>query len=314
MVTPRDDTSIGMFLMIASAAAYSTAGLFTHLIALDTWTVLFWRGLFAGGFLAACIAWLYRGRIWATVRSIGWAGLLAAACSTAATICFINALRLSSVADVMVIGATTPFVTAALVWVWTGDRERRATLAASVVALAGVALMFQARMTAGHMLGNLLAIAMTILLAAMMVIVRHKRDTPMLPASCLSAFAVAPAVLVIDSPSMPAGMDLVYLILFGTTQFGVGLLLLTLGTRLISATRAALISALDTPLAPVWVWLAFGEMPQLMTCVGGAIVMLAVIGDMLWSRQGGPVGRTKVRAMVSSCVGTVRPRSCSLRE
>ena len=40
-----------MVLTTASAIAYSTAGFFTRLIHLDAWTVLFWRGAFAGLFL-----------------------------------------------------------------------------------------------------------------------------------------------------------------------------------------------------------------------------------------------------------------------
>lgn len=57
-------------------------------------------------------------------------------------------------------------------------------------------------------------------------------------------------------------MNFVYLMLFGMAQFGLGLLLLALGTRLISATRSALIGSLELPLAPVWVWLAFGATPS----------------------------------------------------
>ena len=41
-------------------------------------------------------------------------------------------------ADVLVINATAPFLTAALAWAWTGERERWTTLAASLVALLGV--------------------------------------------------------------------------------------------------------------------------------------------------------------------------------
>jgi hypothetical protein len=33
-----------------------------------------------------------------------------------ATVCFLNALRLSTVADVLVIDATIPFVTAGIAW------------------------------------------------------------------------------------------------------------------------------------------------------------------------------------------------------
>lgn len=47
---------LGTALLTASAVAYSTAGFFTRLIDLDAWTILFWRGLFAGLFLAGVIA------------------------------------------------------------------------------------------------------------------------------------------------------------------------------------------------------------------------------------------------------------------
>jgi hypothetical protein len=38
----------GILLIALSAIAYSSAGFFTRVIHLDAWTMLFWRGLFAG--------------------------------------------------------------------------------------------------------------------------------------------------------------------------------------------------------------------------------------------------------------------------
>jgi drug/metabolite transporter (DMT)-like permease len=281
MARDTDQRGLGGLLIVASAAAFSMAGFFTRLIPLDAWTLLFWRGVYGGLFIAGYIAWHHRRDTIAAVRAIGHAGLLAAACSTLATICFINALQRTSVADVMVINATTPFITAAIAWLWTRERESRVTLIASAAALAGVVLTFDGALPAGRLLGNVLALVMTILISAMMVIIRTHRDTPMLPAACLSAFAVALLVVPVASLSAGVGPNLIYLVLFGTAQFGLGLLLLTLGTRLISATRSALIGSLEAPLAPMWVWLAFGEIPPVMTCVGGAVVMAAVAADML---------------------------------
>ena len=37
--------------MLAAAVAWSTAGLFVRVVDLDSWTILFWRGLFASGAL-----------------------------------------------------------------------------------------------------------------------------------------------------------------------------------------------------------------------------------------------------------------------
>src|SRR6202022_1765283 len=114
-----------------------------------------------------------------------------------------------------------------------------------------------------------------------MIIIRQHRETPMLPAACLSAFLCSLVVWPVARPGSVGPLDLAYLVLFGVTQFGLGLLLLTLGTRLISATEAALVSVLETPLAAIWVWLAFSEVPSLATLVGGVIVMAAVSTHVL---------------------------------
>jgi drug/metabolite transporter (DMT)-like permease len=276
--TPR---LAGPLLILGSALAFSTAGLFTRGLATDVWTLLFWRGVFGGAFIGGFICWQHRGATVAAFRVIGRVGLLAGACSTVATICFINALRQSTVADVTIIYATAPFVAAAMAWLWMRQREGTITLAASLLALVGVVIMFDAAVSVGHVAGNLLALAMTVLMAGMMVIVRRQHGVSMLPASCLSAFGCAAVVWPVAHPLAVSGGEFGLLALFGVTQFGLGLLLLTLGGRLISATRASLLANLELPVAPFWVWLAFGEMPSLLTWVGGAIVMLAIVLEMV---------------------------------
>ena len=68
-------------------------------------------------------------------------------------------------------------------------------------------------------------------------------------------------------------------------------MLLTMGSRLIPATATALISALETPLAPVWVWLAFGEVPTTAAMVGGTIVLGAVVGHIVVESRPVPAHR-----------------------
>jgi drug/metabolite transporter (DMT)-like permease len=125
----------------ASAIAFSTAGLFTRLISADVWTMLFWRGLFGGLLIAAYIGWREREATRAAFAAIGRAGVLTASCSTIGTICFVTALRETTVADVTVIYATAPFLAAGIAWAWTREHPRRLTLAASSLALLGVMVM-----------------------------------------------------------------------------------------------------------------------------------------------------------------------------
>jgi drug/metabolite transporter (DMT)-like permease len=140
--------------------------------------------------------------------------------------------------------------------------------------------MFGAALSVGNALGDLLALLMTVLIALMMVVIRRNRQVSMLPAACLSAFACALIVLPLAHPANVTMQDLGLLGLFGTMQFGLGLLLLTIGSRLISATRASLLANLELPFAPLWVWLAFGEVPSNLTWIGGSIVFAALLLDL----------------------------------
>jgi drug/metabolite transporter (DMT)-like permease len=277
--------ALGTLLLAASAVAYSSAGFFTRLIEVDAWTLLFWRGLFAGTFLFVMVAVQQRGRVIRAFRAIGLQGLLVAVACAVATMCFLNALRRTSVADVMVIDALSPFVTATIAWLLLRERASNKTLLASVVAAAGVAIMAGSVVRDGRLLGDLLAFAMVVLISLVLVLIRGMRGVNMTAAVCLSAFLCALLVSPFASPLSVNTAQLSLLALFGTSQFGLGMLLLALGTPLVSAARGALIGALQTPLGTLWVWLAFAERPAEATLVGGAVVLAAVLADML------PLGR-----------------------
>ena len=105
---------LGWILVSLSAVAWSTAGFFTRLIDEDVWTMLFWRGVFGGLAFLVMTAVHHRGKVVAAYAGLGGAGLLLAVVSGLGMIAFIGSLMLTTVADVFVIYATVPFVTAGI--------------------------------------------------------------------------------------------------------------------------------------------------------------------------------------------------------
>jgi drug/metabolite transporter (DMT)-like permease len=275
----------GVLLITLSMLAFSSAGFFTRLIELDVWTMLFWRGLFAGLMILGIIIVQERRRTLAAIRAVGRPGLAVALLSTAATILYLNAFRRTSVADVAVIFAAAPFVTAGLGWLWLGIAEPWSTLTASLVALLGVSIMVGGAVTDGRLIGDLMAFGMTVCMAIMMLILRRQQATPMLPAACLSALLCPLAVWPFGAPLAVGAGDMANLFLFGTTQFGLGLALLTLGSRWVSATENALLNTLEAPLAIAWVWLCFAETPSVTSLIGGGIVVAAVIAQVWYGTR-----------------------------
>ena len=66
--------------------------------------------------------------------------------------------------------------------------------------------------------------------------------------------------------------DLVLLAGFGTVH-AAATVLLAEGVLRIRAAEAALIGALEVPLAPLWSWLILFEIPRMPTVAGGAVVL-----------------------------------------
>ncbi len=266
---------LGLALVTGSAVAWSLAGFFTRLIHLDTWTMLAWRGLF-GALGIAAVALMMEGRAaWHNILRLGWAGWLYAVLSAGGMVLFIASLRQTTVAHVAVIYATVPFFAAALGWMVMRDVPSRSAVVASIAALSGVVVMVGFGREGG-LLGDMLALGMTVAMAGMMVLARRLGNVSVLAAAALSALLSGLVCWPLAYPLAVNGADLSFLALFGLVNSAAGLALFTLGARLLPPVETALIGALDAPLAPLWVWLAFAEAPSSETVLGGLVVFSAV--------------------------------------
>jgi drug/metabolite transporter (DMT)-like permease len=266
----------GQVYVALAAVAWSTAGVLQRQLTLDTATQVFGRAAFAGAALLAYVAVVERGRVVQAFRSIGVAGIAVALCVATASGSFIAALNHTSVARVLFILALAPMLAAVLAWVALGEPITRRTVAASALALAGVALML-GDPGEGSLAGDGLAFVVVVAFALMIVITRWRHDVSMAPATCLSQVIVFAAFLPFASPGEIGGDDVGWLAALGIGQIGLGFVLLTAGARLIPAAQVGLITLLEIVLGPLWVWLAEGERPTTLTLAGGAIVIAAIV-------------------------------------
>ena len=282
MVEPHPQHRLGVALVVAAAVAWSTAPLFTRLLPFDSWTILFWRGLFGGGLIAAIMI-LTQGR--AGLRDLagmGQSGWLVAALSTLGMVTFIPALQLTSVSNVAIIIATGPFVAAALAWLRLREAARWQTLLASGVALCGVTIIVSNVRASSDILGIALACLMILAIATMTVTIRRHHGTPMVAAAALSnILGSIVSIPFAHGITSVTEADLIILAMFGFFQVALGLTLYVLGSRLLPSGQASLIATLETPLMPFWVWLAFQETPTPRALLGGALVIGAVIADIV---------------------------------
>ncbi|HWA49154.1 MAG TPA: DMT family transporter [Dongiaceae bacterium] len=277
----RRNTYIGMALVITSAIAWSTSGFFARTVPIDIWVVVFWRGLF-GGASIVILAMIERGSFkFDLLRAFSPAGIALMFISATGKLAFIYALQHTTVANVTVLYATLPFITALLAWLWFRERASKRTLIASSVAGIGVTVTVigSAGLGGGHILGDMAAIYMTCTMAMMTVIMRRHREVPMLESAAMSGFVAAAIAFFFCDPSVATWAQVGWLALFGIITQGGGLGIYTMGARRLPSAQAALLSASEVPLSPLWVWIFFAEVPALATFIGGGLVL----GAILWN-------------------------------
>jgi drug/metabolite transporter (DMT)-like permease len=274
--------AIGIVLVLSSAVAWSTAGFFARMVPVDIWIVVFWRGIF-GGLSIAALAMIERRRFgFDFKRAFSLGGIALILISATGKIAFLYALQNTTVANVTVLYATLPFMTAILAWLWFREKAERRTLIGSLVAGVGVLITVAGStgLGGGHILGDLAALFMTLTMALMTVIMRRHRDVPMLEAAALSGFVAATIAFPMAEPFSIATTDILWLALFGVVTQGGGLGIYTMGARRLPSAQAALLSASEVPMSPLWVWIFFQEVPAQETFIGGGLVLAAILWNI----------------------------------
>ena len=279
---PASQPYTGVLFLTLAAICWSTAGLFTRLIALDPWTILFWRGVFGALLTGACALRVSGGNPAMVVRFRPghWSILF---WMTLGTLAFIPALALTSVASVAIIYATTPLIVAGVSRIWLGERVRAVTVLAGLIAIGGVAVMGSDRAAGISEAGLALAFALAFSMAMTTVAFRKHPDAGCWPIGCLSNALTAALSVFLAQPFVATPPDLLYLLLFSLVQMTLGLGLFVMGTRRIPAADAAIVGLIEAPLAPLWVWLALDETPSGRTMVGGALVLAAAASHIFAS-------------------------------
>ncbi|MEM5493190.1 DMT family transporter [Hoeflea sp. AS16] len=275
----------GVTLVAVSVLFFSLAGIFTRSVEAGAWEVIFWRGIAAAGF--ALVFMILRGTLMSEIRGFGRAEMLVALLGASGTAAFIPALKLSSVANVALIYAAAPFLAAGLAWLIMSEMPARRTVIASAIAFIGVlvtisgSLQSAGLLTTG-LLGDTLALWMTLMMAAMMVVYRKRPETKVMLPAVMSSVLLLPLGLVFGDVMETQFSDMPLLILFGAS-FAVAAVLLPEGARRLPAAETALLSMLETPLAPVLAWLILFELPTLQAVAGGMLIL----GAAAWSQTPG---------------------------
>lgn len=276
----------GVALVLMAGVLWSVQGLLIRQIHdAGTWTVLFWRSLGMIPVLLAFIAARSGGRVIGPIRSVGMVGVLGGLGLVLAFSGAIYALQATTVAMAVFLFSASPFFSAVLGRVFLGESVRSTTWGAIALAVVGIGLMVREGFALGAMAGNIAALISALGFSLFTLALRWGKLADMIPAVALGGMfsMVAGAAIALATGQMlvPPVSDILYAVGMGAISLVGGMVLYTLGSRVIPAAELTLFSLIEVMLAPIWVWLLMGETTGAGTLWGGAVLMVAVMINAL---------------------------------
>jgi drug/metabolite transporter (DMT)-like permease len=288
-------------LMVLVTLLWSIAGVVSrHLESAASFEVTFWRSAFNGLALAVALTFLRGPTLWREILRSPWPVWVSGVCWAVMFTAFMVAITLTTVANVLVVMAIGPLVTAVFARAFLHHRLPARTWIAIAVAGAGIAWMFGSDAASGVSLtGTLVALAVPLAAAVNFTTLQHVGHgsgdpdeaaaapaQDMLPAILIGAAISSAATLPIALPFQASAHDLGLLALLGVVQLAIPCLLVVRLSRVLAAPEVALLGLLEVVFGVAWAWLWAGEQPGPATLVGGALVLGALVGNELLALRG----------------------------
>ena len=219
--------------------------------------------------------------------------------TVAVTVLLSYAFVFTLAATAIMLFSLHPLWSGILGWLCLGDVLERRTVLALGLALAALVVMFFPEISAGSFgsgsLGDAMALATSLALSCYLCLARYasrvdrELSVPLVSALALvvAAAATAPIAILTGSTILLTPTSIVATLLDGLVVGAVNIAN-AVAPKYATATQVGLISLIEAVLSPLWVYAIYREVPDLFTFIGGAAIILILIGHELIIFEGPP--------------------------
>lgn len=274
----------GFLLTALGVIVLSFDALMIRLIEVDSFSLLFWRGLLLSLMVTLWCRFRMPGEV---LFSRDPAFLRSAFLFFSSSTCFVCAINLTSVANVLVIISATPLFSALLARLVLKEKTPPVTLVAIVISILGIAWVLKDSWQSPDLNGDLLALLCGLSLAAKFVNDRAVSHRNMSPALISAGLLTAVVSYALGQPMTLSGNDWGWMLLLCMIILPVSFILITTGPMRIPAAEVGMLMLLETAMGPLWIWIWLAEIPNRSALEGGAVVVgtLLIHGLIQWRKN-----------------------------
>ena len=270
------DKQKGMGLALIGILFITPDSLLVRLITLDSWDLIFFRGLLPFFFLLIMLLVYYKNKFFEACLLIGFAGVFNAILLLFGNITFIMSLENTNVANTLIIISLGPFISAILSSIFLKEHPNIRTWIVIILCFVFIIFIFFDSYEGGRIFGDLMALATAFLVGASSVVIRYAKIVNFLPSLLLAKFLIAIVAYFFVQKITFVNFDLYLIVAMCFFCVFLPFTFLTLAPRYIPAHEVQLFFILETILGPIWVWLVIKEQPTTNTIIGGFCIILLI--------------------------------------
>ena len=270
------DQQKGSLLAFVAVMFITPDSLFIRLSNLDTWGLVFYRGIipFITVFLGMLL--IYKIDFFKILFNSGFHGIIYIATFSITNITFVVSIQNTNVANTLVMIATAPMLSAILGAIFLKEPPDRKTLISIIITFFAIIYIFFDSLKVGNFYGDILGFITALGLAVGAITIRSAKTKNLVPAAVVGKLFVASFALFFIESFTLIDKDLFIVPLMCILCVAIPFVLVTIAPRFIPAAEVNLFFLLETIIGPIWVWVIINEQPSVETLQGGAIIITTI--------------------------------------
>ncbi len=270
------DQKKGSLLAFIAVMFITPDSLFIRLSNVDTWGLVFYRGLIPFLSVFFIMLFIYKLDFFKMLFTSGYHGLIYVSTFSITNITFVVSIQNTNVANTLVMIATAPMLSAILGAIFLKEPPDKKTWISIIITFLAIIYIFSDSFKLGNFYGDVLGFITAIGLAVGAVTIRSGKTKNLVPAAVVGKLFVATFALFFIESFALYDKDLIIVPLMCILCVAIPFVLVTIAPRFIPAAEVNLFFLLETIIGPIWVWLIIKEQPSIETLQGGVVIIATI--------------------------------------
>ncbi len=270
------DQQKGSLLAFIAVMFITPDSLFIRLSNLDTWGLVFYRGIIPFFTVFFVMLLIYKLNFFKILFNSGFHGIIYIVTFSITNITFVVSIQNTNVANTLVMIATAPMLSAILGAIFLKEPPDRKTLVSIIITFIAIVYIFFDSLKIGNFYGDILGFVTALGLAVGAITIRSAKTKNLVPAAVVGKLFVASFALFFIESFTLIDKDLFIVPLMCILCVAIPFVLVTIAPRFIPAAEVNLFFLLETIIGPIWVWAIIREQPSIETLQGGIIIITTI--------------------------------------